>query len=134
MFERVVEYLEGGASDGAQRFENKDVRAAVAALFFHMIFVDGEVTRQELATLKLLLTDKFHLSSEQVDHLCREGVAEEKASATLFPFTTILNRALSPKERRDLISNLQSLAYADGVLHPLESRMIGQVTRLLNLN
>jgi len=134
LFDRVVAYLEGSGTGASGSFDSEDVRVALAALFFHMICIDGQVTDHEMISFRQLLASRFELDDARLDALAQAGEREDKASASLFPFTTILNHALSEDERREVLWNLRVLAYSDGTLHKLEADMMGHVSRLLKLS
>lgn len=75
-----------------QGFDDHEIRVCIAALFYHMIAVDGEVTTAERQQLREILSQRYQLSDNQLAALEREGEESDKESAGLFPFTVILNR------------------------------------------
>ena len=133
MFDRVISWLESPPESNGRHFEDQDIHVAVAALFYHMIAVDGEVTEHEFGRLKNLLKERFGLNDEQLRQLSDEGQSVDEESAGLFPFAIILNREYSEDQRRDILERLKTLAEADGVIHPLEAAMIDQMRLLLKL-
>ena len=133
MFERVMDWLEAEPDGVSEGFEMHDIQVAVAALFYHMIAIDGVVKPEEARRLKELLKRRFKLESEQIAALAVEGEASDKHSAGLFPFTVILNRELDEKQRKRVFKQLENLAMADGTLHPLEEDMLAHVRNLLKL-
>ena len=65
-------------------------QVCVAALFYHMIAIDGVVTMDELERLRALLRQRYQLDDTQLAALTREGKDSDEDSAGLFPFTVIL--------------------------------------------
>ena len=116
-----------------QGFDDHEIQVCVAALFYHMIAIDGEVTDIERRHLRKILSRRYQLSDEQLASLEREGEENDKGSAGLFPFTVILNRQLDVKQRRMIFDQLKQLAMADGRIHDLEQGMLDHVKVLLKL-
>ncbi|MEP1089006.1 MAG: TerB family tellurite resistance protein [Rhizobiaceae bacterium] len=117
-----------------QGFDDHDIQVCVAALFYHMIAVDGEVTEVERQQLHTLLSQRYQLTDHQLGVLEQEGEASDKDSAGLFPFTVILNRQLDEHERWKVYGQLKQLAEADGTVHDLEQGMLDHVNILLKLD
>ncbi|MEE9375106.1 MAG: TerB family tellurite resistance protein [Rhizobiaceae bacterium] len=133
MFDRVMQWLEADGADHERGFNTEDIRLSIAALYYHMIAVDGVVTVEELRHLRGVLREQFLLDDKQIAHLANKGEAMDKSSAGIFPFTVILNRELEEQERKEVYDQLLTLAKADGVLHSLEEAMLDHVKFLLQL-
>lgn len=129
MFDRVLSVL--GVS--GQDYTSKDVAAAVAALYFHMISADGIIKSEELDEFNLLLSDQFDLSKDELNEIVEKGMQEDLSSPGIFPFTVILKREYDKKTRKQIVDRLEQLAEVDGVVHPLEGDMLEHVRRLLNV-
>lgn len=133
MFDRVMHWLESDPAGHDAGFDEHDVRVAIAALFYHMIAIDGVVKENECAQMRALLTKKFSLSENQLKLLSKEGEDRDRSSAGLFPFSIILNRELPVEERVQVIRQLSELAEVDGEIHPLEASMIEHMRALLKV-
>ena len=98
-----------------------ELQIAVAALLVETARVDDDARRCASGQLiDRLLERRFGVSAERGGAL--EQVAERRAerSAQLFGFARTINERL-PRERRiEMIEMLWEVAYADGVLDPLE--------------
>ncbi len=134
MFNRVMEWLEADPETRGNGFDEESIRLSIAALFYHMIAVDGVVTDAEVARLRLLLRERFHLSNSQISCLSEHGKSFEENASGLFPFAFILNRELSWSERREIYRQMESLAMADDVLHPLEEELLMHMHEMLKLD
>lgn len=134
MFDRVMDWLEAEPEGHEEGFGDHDTQVCVAALFYHMIAVDGVVTVAELKRLRDLLGERYALDDSQLGALTREGEVSDRESAGLFPFTVILNREMELGERRKVYDQLTTLAMADGELHELERDMLEHVRALLKLD
>ena len=133
MFDRVMDWLADEPLRHEQGFDDHEIQVCVAALFYHMIAIDGEVTDAERQQLRSLLAQRYRLSETQLAALEREGEESDKGSAGLFPFTVILNRQLTSDERQMVYDQLKQLAMADGSIHDLEQAMLDHVKILLKL-
>ncbi len=125
MFEKVLSWLEDG-SEGQE-----DVQIAVAALYYHMISVDGQMLPSEVDRFADLLQSRFDLDEDQLEALSVRGIEANNQSAGLFPFTVILKRDLDDQQQQQVLDALQELADVDGTRHELETRMIGDIRELL---
>ena len=133
MFERVMDWLESDGDDHDDGFTDNDIRVSIAALFYHMIAVDGVISAAESERLRSLLENRFSLTRDQIAVLASAGEDSDKASAGLFSFAVILTRELNTEQRQQILVQLTDLAKADGVIHPLEQEMLAHVEVLLKL-
>ena len=136
MFDRVMDWLETATTEPAshgQGFGDHDIQVCVAALFYHMVAIDGVVTPEERRQFFDLLAQRYDLADSQLAQLVLDGEESDRQSAGLFPFTVILNRQLDQTQRQVVFEQLQQLAQADGVVDELEQGMLDHVKVLLKL-
>lgn len=134
MFDKVISWLEDGAHSEISDYDPRDVRTAVAALYYHMIAEDGVVTDDELSTLQTTLMEQFSITDEQADRLTERAARHDEQSAGLFPFTSIVNHNFSIQKRQEVYDRLCELAKADGHLHPLELDLLQHIKTMLKLD
>ena len=133
MFDRVMDWLAAEPQSHDAGFADHDIQVCVAALFYHMMAVDGEVTQSEREQLHRVLIERYKLDADKLAVLEAEGEQSDRDSAGLFPFAVILNRQLSESEREVVYQQLAQLALADGDLHDLEQNMLDHMRVLLKL-
>ena len=136
MFDRVMDWLETATTEPATRgkgFGDHDIQVCVAALFYHMVAIDGVVTDEERQQFCDLLAQRYQLDDTRLAQLALDGEESDRRSAGLFPFTVILNRQLDMAQRQLVFDQLQQLARADGVVDDLEQDMLDHVKILLKL-
>jgi uncharacterized tellurite resistance protein B-like protein len=109
------------------------LQLAVAALLMEAGQVDGSLGDPERAAVQRLLERKFRLSAEAAYALAAAGERRADQSAQLFGFTRTINERMPPERRVELIEMLWEVAYADGVLDPLEDAMLRQVGGLVDV-
>ena len=109
------------------------LQLAVAALLMEAARVDGALGERERAAVQRLLERKFRLSAKASQALAAIGERQAERSAQLFGFTRTINERVAPERRVELIEMLWEVAYADGVLDPLEDAMLRQVGGLIDV-
>lgn len=134
MFDQVMNWLENDDDDLTPGFDDDETRLAVAALFYHLAAVDGDVSAPEKERLRELLIGRYHLCDAQYEKLDEAAQAMEESTAGIYPYTIILNRQLSDLERHSVFSQLQALAMADGQVEEVERDLLAHVRNLLKLS
>jgi uncharacterized tellurite resistance protein B-like protein len=132
MFDRLRAWLEDEGQ--AQTGGRDELQLAVAALLIEAARVDEALGDNERTLIARLLERRFGLGAVEAQML--EDAAEQRAerSAQLFGFTRTINQRL-PRERRvELIEMLWEVAYADGVLDPLEDTLLRRVGGLIDVS
>jgi DnaJ like chaperone protein len=126
----VLDRLRGAKMDTPERSVNFTI--AVIALGAKMAKADGQVTRNEVATFRRLLTvpPEEEANAARVFNLARQDVAGFDAYARKIA-------ALFPDEGRetliDLLEGLFTIAMADGEYHPNEDAFLAEVARIFGL-
>src|ERR1700693_4868861 len=125
MFDRLRALLEDGS--GGLSDERDALQMAVAALLIEAGRVDAALGDDERALISRLLERRFGLAAPEAQAL--EKAAEQRAerSAQLFGFVRTINEGLTPERRIELIEMLWEVAYADGVLDPLEDTLLRRI-------
>jgi uncharacterized tellurite resistance protein B-like protein len=132
MFDRLRAWLEDEGQ--AQAGGRDELQLAVAALLIEAARVDEALGDDERTLIARLLERRFGLGATEAQML--ENVAEQRAerSVQLFGFTRTINQRL-PRERRiEVIEMLWEVAYADGVLDPLEDTLLRRVGGLIDVS
>ncbi|PSW06193.1 TerB family tellurite resistance protein [Photobacterium lipolyticum] len=133
LFRKVMlEGSEGGVlQDGAA--DTPAMNLAMASLLCEVANADHDIDpREESAKIHLLVL-LLNISENEAKELLAKAVTQSKQSVSLFEFTTKL-RALRPEERFQLIEAMWQVAYADGIVKPMEEAVIRQVSDLIYLD
>jgi len=133
MFDKVIQYLESLSAGKVSGFEAEDRNLAVAALFYHMIAVDGIIKPIEKVRFHALLEERFGLTAERLAKFSEKATEVDLRSSGLFPFTSIINHECTIEEKMEIIDQMRTLAQSDGECHPLEAQLIRNVAELLKL-
>lgn len=134
MFDKIVAYLEKRMESNAinpDPFERRQV--AVAALLIEASRLDGHYDAVEQGTVVRLLRETLKLPAEQARTLL--GIAESRQANTYdnWIFCEAIKKGYSMPERIDIVKHLWEVALVDGQLHRMETIMIDQVAKELEL-
>ncbi len=132
MIDRLKAWLTEGeqrASDGAD-----ELRLAVAALLVEVAQVDGHLDATERAAMRRILQQHFALGEAAAAALEEAGERRAERSTQLFGATRLINGRFSDAKRVELVEMLWEVAYADGVLDPLEDAMLRRVAGLVDVS
>jgi uncharacterized tellurite resistance protein B-like protein len=122
------------ASKEKTSFSEDDHRLAAAALFFHVIAIDGMVTDEERTLLSDLLMRRFGLDIAGAEALVRQAEAADQEAVDLYSFTSVLKRSLDESERERLVEMMWKLVFADGSVHEFEDNVIWRIAELLGVS
>ncbi|MBX2805027.1 MAG: TerB family tellurite resistance protein [Hyphomicrobiales bacterium] len=131
MLKTLTEFFNTINNDDRTELDGDHVRTATAVLLFHAIAIDGVADDTERARIHALLRDHFDLGDAEVAKLLHDAEEREKNAVDLYRFTSVLRDRLSLDEKREVISMMWRLAYADGELAALEDNLIWRTAELL---
>lgn len=120
---------EGNVSPGAD-----ELQLAVAALLLEAaVVVDGQFDPQERQIVRGLLQRAFALSPEAAQQLVAAAERRVEATVQLFGFTSTVNERVGRERKIEIIEMLWEVAYADGVLDPLEDTLLRRIAGLIDV-
>jgi uncharacterized tellurite resistance protein B-like protein len=132
MFDRLATWLK----DGPDKFSGNpdELQLAVAALLIEAARIDDAFDERERTAIQRLLQQRFGLGPEEARQL--EAVAErnEQRSAQLFGFIRTINERIPAPQRIEVIEMLWEVAYADGVLDPLEDTLLRRIGGMIDVS
>jgi uncharacterized tellurite resistance protein B-like protein len=109
------------------------LQLACAALMIEVLYADYSVEQDELATLRKALQDNFDLDKNQAESLI-ELAEEERADATdYYQFTSLINEYYTQQQKRELVTRLWQMAYADHSVHKFEEHLVRRLADLLHV-
>ncbi|UXI02647.1 TerB family tellurite resistance protein [Photobacterium sp. TY1-4] len=123
---RQVMY-EGEASGAV---DTPSLQLAMAALLCEVSAADHIIDPKEQQAKVHLLAKLLDIHEEEATFLIDKASAQTLQSVSLYDFTNKL-RSLTAEERYQLIQAMWQVAYADGVIDPLEEAVIRQVSELI---
>ena len=104
-----------------------------AALMFEVARSDFTIDETERESIRLLLTENFALSAEDVTTVTEEAADNVSAATCLFEFTRTINDIATVDQKRQLLTMMWRVALADDALSCYEEHVIRKVADLLYL-
>ncbi|KLV02336.1 hypothetical protein ABT56_21535 [Photobacterium aquae] len=120
----MLEGSDGGAVD------TPSLHLAMACLLCEVANADHDEDPRETKAKQHQLVHLLGVDDAQASQLLAMAQRQSKQSVSLYEFTTKL-RSLLPEQRYALIEAMWQIAYADGVLDPMEEAVIRQVAELI---
>ena len=109
------------------------LQLASAALMIEVLYADHRVGQSELDTLRKVMQQHFGLDADEAESLI-ELADEERSDATdYYQFTSLINEHYSQQQKRELITRLWQMAYADNRIHKLEEHLVRRLADLLHV-
>lgn len=136
MLERLQKLFQsmGGHEKSTRRLTRDDPRVAAAALFFHVVDADGDVSPSERRRLRDIVAEAYELKGPELDAVIRAGELADEEAVDLYAFTSVLKRALETEQRVSFVELLWEIVYADGERHELEENVVWRVAELLGVS
>jgi uncharacterized tellurite resistance protein B-like protein len=133
MFDALKSLLFEVGKPGTAAPEPDDLQLAEAALMFHVIAADGEVSGEEESSLRKRLAARFSLSEAQTSELFAAARAADSEAVDLHRFASVLKRGLDQPARIAIIAELWEMVFADGVVHEVEDTVVWRVAQMLGV-
>jgi uncharacterized tellurite resistance protein B-like protein len=123
-----------GGTKPQDRFADNDYRLAAAALFIHVVGIDGAVSEAARQKPHAVLKNRFDLDDAATAELIDEATTVEGEAVDLYRFTSLLNRTLDEDGRVRIIEMMWEIIYADGRVSEFEDNLVWRVADLLNVS
>jgi uncharacterized tellurite resistance protein B-like protein len=128
-FEQHIIVTESVSTDALEH----QLRLACAALMIEVLYADHSIGQGELDTLRQVLQENFELEKNEADRLI-ELAEEERAEATdYYQFTSLINEFYTQQQKRELVTRLWQMAYADHSVHKFEEHLVRRLADLLHV-
>jgi uncharacterized tellurite resistance protein B-like protein len=132
MFDRLIAWLTEADQQAPGGVD--ELRLGVAALLMEAARIDGALDAPERAAVRRILQQHFALGEEAARLLAEAAERRAERSTQLFGMTRLVNERLSLERRVELIEMLWEVAYADGILDPLEDALLRRVAGLVDVS
>jgi uncharacterized tellurite resistance protein B-like protein len=126
MLQQITQFFRANlnaASATSATERTKTITLATAALLV-------EVCRAVINALQR----QFSLSQGELDQLIELAKAEVNDTASLYPFTRLVNEYYTLAEKLQLVESMWHIAFADGELDKYEDYLIRKITELIHVS
>ena len=125
--------LFSGTEATSDETQVRALELSCAALMFEVARSDFTIDETERESIRLLLTENFALSAEDVATVTEEAADNVDAATCLFEFTRTINDIATVDQKRQLLTMMWRVALADDALSRYEEHVIRKVADLLYL-
>ena len=134
MFKSIAAFVGEKISTQQQEIDDQHVmHLAAAALLLEVSRADFDIQDEELEIIATALQKRFDFTQEEVRNLVNLALTEQEAHVSIHPFVKIINDGCTPQEKKMLLQDLWSVAYADDKLDKYEEYQIRKIADLLYL-
>ena len=128
-FEQYIIVTESISEDELEH----QLQLACAALMIEVLYADYSVDEKELNTLRKTLQDNFDLNKEEAENLIQLAQQEATQATDYYQFTSLINEFYTQQQKRELVTRLWQMAYADHTVHMLEEHLVRRLADLLHV-
>jgi uncharacterized tellurite resistance protein B-like protein len=128
-FEQYIIVTENISEDELEH----QLQLACAALMIEVLFADYSVDQSEIDTLRKALQDNFDLKVDEAENLIQLAEEERTQATDYYQFTSLINEFYTQQQKRELVTRLWQMAYADHTVHKLEEHLVRRLADLLHV-
>lgn len=136
MIDRIRQFFEQNiVAPGAVSEDELDheLQLASAALMIEVLYADYSVNQDELDILQALLQENFGVSRDEALELIELAEAERTEATDYYQFTSLINEYYTQQQKRELVTHLWQMAYADKTVHKFEEHLVRKLSDLLHV-
>lgn len=109
------------------------LQLACAALMIEVLYADYSVGPGEIEALRKTLQDNFDLNEDEANKLIQLAEEERTDATDYYQFTSLINEFYTQKQKRELVTRLWQMAYADHTVHKFEEHLVRRLADLLHV-
>ena len=128
-FEQYIIVTENVTEDELEH----QLQLACAALMIEVLYADYSVAQSEIDTLRKTLQDNFDLNKDEADRLIQLAEEERAGATDYYQFTSLINEFYTQQQKRELVTRLWQMAYADHTVHKFEEHLVRRLADLLHV-
>ena len=110
------------------------VSLAVAALMVEVMRMDDKLEDAEHSAIMVAIEQRFDLSEDEIHALIEQAKQEVDKALDMHQFTSVVVKGFSTEERINILTELWSVAWADGHIDPYEEQLIRRIADLLGIH
>jgi len=98
-----------------------------------VLYADYSVDQSEIDTLRKALQDNFDLKVDEAENLIQLAEEERTQATDYYQFTSLINEFYTQQQKRELVTRLWQMAYADHTVHKFEEHLVRRLADLLHV-
>lgn len=106
-------------------------RLAVTQLLLEIARSDLKIEPAEMKVIRAHLASAYGLDDEHLDRLVAAAATHVEQAISLHDTVTVINQAMGPEQKAEIIGALWRVAYADGRLDAHEEALLRRLADLL---
>ncbi|MDF1780660.1 MAG: TerB family tellurite resistance protein [Alcanivoracaceae bacterium] len=111
--------------------EEQQARIASVALMYEVMRVDGDKKTAEQDALQKKLALRWQLEGAEAQSLIQRARKQAEEAVDYFQLVHVLREKYNADERRQLITDMWTIAQADGRIDPEEEHIIRKIADLM---
>jgi len=112
---------------------DQDLRVAAAALLFEVSRIDGQVDPEEVTLMRTAIQSSLGLSLAQTEELMAQAERRSKEAISVYELTSVLDREMTPDQKKRMVELLWLVTFADTRKDPLEEQLVRRIAGLLHV-
>jgi uncharacterized tellurite resistance protein B-like protein len=102
-------------------------------LLFEIVRADNKVEDAERTVMRTALQSTFDLTADETSEIMRLSEIQSRSAASLFEFTSLVDGAFTPEQKKRVVELLWLVAFADGTKDAQEEHMVRKIAGLLHV-
>ncbi|MBK5257116.1 MAG: TerB family tellurite resistance protein [Vicinamibacteria bacterium] len=136
MFDGLMDFFQSKLTPEAPpspEAQEKALRLAAGVLLFEIVRADHKVEDAERMVMRTALQSTFNLNAEESADIMRLSEEQSRTAISIFEFTSLLDGAFSPEQKKRVVELLWLVAFADGKKDASEEHMVRKIAGLLHV-
>ncbi|MEO8360685.1 MAG: TerB family tellurite resistance protein [Vicinamibacteria bacterium] len=136
MIDALKEFFQMKAGSGpapTPESHDKALRVAAGVLLFEVMRADNKVEESERTVMRTALQSTFSMQTDEVVEVMRSAEEHSRAASSIFEFTSLVDSAFSPDQKKRVVELLWLVAFADGEKDANEEHMVRKIAGLLHV-
>jgi len=113
--------------------QEKALRLAAGVLLYEIVRADNKVEEAERTVMRTALQSTFNLDAEETAEIMRLAEEQSRQAISIYEFTSLVDSAFSPEEKKRVVELLWLVAFADGTKDASEEHMVRKIAGLLHV-
>lgn len=133
LFKRLFAPIESRDQRRGPGSDARELHLAVCALLVEAGRIDETFSKEEIARIVAILSEKYGLSPADADAMMADAQQELDGSLDLWQFARLINENYTTEEKIELVEMLWRVVYVDGKMDAHEHYLMNKVKNLLRL-